>query len=589
MANSIYSPITLEVGNILKDVLTGKIGLPDLQRPFVWKNDKVRDLLDSMLRGYPIGYVMLWESPSDDTSKKAQIGENEKAYAAPKELVIDGQQRLTALLAAFYGVEVRDKAFNSRAIRIAYNPITGEFKVADASTDRDPRFVSCVSDVFRANRENGLSGYRRAFIRALNESNRKKGEPELDDPAEDAIERGLAALLGLERYYLPVLSITDDADEETVSDIFVRVNSQGQALKQDDFIMTLLSVYEPAMRERIERFCADSHVPKGGTSYNQLATVSPTSIIRTAVAVGFKRGRLRYAYQILRGKDLKTKETSAQTRADNFECFGAALDQVLDLNNWHAFINLLGEAGYVAPSQISSANALFFTYAFYLIGKREFGLKHTDLSRLVRRWFFACSITSYYVGGFETAFERQLTDISQMTVASDFSEYFERSVASLLTDDYFGITLSNDLDANDAVGPTWNGFVAAQVILGCKSLFGTTPLSQLLLPSASGTKKALDKHHLFPDNYLKSIGQKEKRSARANFALVDYGTNIEISDDSPLDYVPRFKQKLGYEAYERTCEEHALPVEFEGLDYERFLYRRRILMAKLIRRGFERL
>lgn len=453
MANSIYSPITLEVGNILKDVLTGKIGLPDLQRPFVWKNDKVRDLLDSMLRGYPIGYVMLWESPSDDTSKKAQIGENEKAYAAPKELVIDGQQRLTALLAAFYGVEVRDKAFNSRAIRIAYNPITGEFKVADASTDRDPRFVSCVSDVFRANRENGLSGYRRAFIRALNESNRKKGEPELDDPAEDAIERGLAALLGLERYYLPVLSITDDADEETVSDIFVRVNSQGQALKQDDFIMTLLSVYEPAMRERIERFCADSHVPKGGTSYNQLATVSPTSIIRTAVAVGFKRGRLRYAYQILRGKDLKTKETSAQTRDDNFECFGAALDQVLDLNNWHAFINLLGEAGYVAPSQISSANALFFTYAFYLIGKREFGLKHTDLSRLVRRWFFACSITSYYVGGFETAFERQLTDISQMTVASDFSEYFERSVASLLTDDHFGITLPNDLDANVPSAP----------------------------------------------------------------------------------------------------------------------------------------
>lgn len=589
MANSIYNPITLEVGNVLKDVITGKIGLPDLQRPFVWKNDKVRDLLDSMLRGYPIGYVMLWEPPADDASKKSQIGDNEKAYAVPKELVIDGQQRLTALLAVFYGVEVRDSTFKSRPIRIAYNPITAEFKVADASTDRDPRFVSCVSDVFGANRENGFSSYRRAFIRALNESNVKKGEPELDDPAEDAIERGLTALLGLERYLLPVLRITADADEETVSDIFVRVNSQGQALRQDDFIMTLLSVYEPAMRERIERFCADSRVPMGGTSYNQLIAVSPTSVIRTAVAVGFKRGRLRYAYQILRGKDLKTKETSARTRAENFERFGTALDQVLDLNNWHSFINLLGEAGYVAPSQISSANALFFTYAFYLIGKREFGIGHGEISRLIRRWFFACSITSYYVGGFETAFERQLTEISQLGDASDFQEYFERAVASLLTDDYFTITLPNDLDANDAVGPTWNGFVAAQVVLGCKSLFGTTPLSQLLLPSASGTKKALDKHHLFPDNYLKSIGRKEKRSARANFALVDYGTNIEISDDSPLDYVPRFKQRLGYEAYERTCEEHALPVEFEGLDYDCFLYRRRILMAELIRKGFERL
>lgn len=302
MANSIYNPITLEVGNVLKDVITGKIGLPDLQRPFVWKNDKVRDLLDSMLKGYPIGYVMLWEPPADDVSKKSQIGDNDKVYAVPKELVIDGQQRLTALLAVFYGVEVRDSSFGSRPIRIAYNPVTAEFKVADASTDRDPRFVSCVSDVFGANRENAFSSYRRAFIKALNESNVKKGEPELDDPAEDAIERGLTALLGLERYLLPVLRITADADEETVSDIFVRVNSQGQALKQDDFIMTLLSVYEPAMRERIERFCADSRIPMGGTSYNQLIAVSPTSVIRTAVAVGFKRGRLRYAYQILRGQ-----------------------------------------------------------------------------------------------------------------------------------------------------------------------------------------------------------------------------------------------------------------------------------------------
>ena len=73
----------------------------------------------------------------------------------------------------------------------------------------------------------------------------QKGEPELDDGGEDAVESGLNALLGLERYLLPTLEISESADEEIVSDIFVRVNSQGQALKQDDFIMTLLSVYEP--------------------------------------------------------------------------------------------------------------------------------------------------------------------------------------------------------------------------------------------------------------------------------------------------------------------------------------------------------
>lgn len=132
--------------------------------------------------------------------------------------------------------------------------------------------MSCVSDVFGANRENAFSSYRRAFIKALNESNVKKGEPELDDPAEDAIERGLTALLGLERYLLPVLRITADADEETVSDIFVRVNSQGQALKQDDFIMTLLSVYEPASRgSALSASAQTAASPWAALPYNQLS------------------------------------------------------------------------------------------------------------------------------------------------------------------------------------------------------------------------------------------------------------------------------------------------------------------------------
>ena len=251
MGNSIYKPVSLEVGNILKDVQTGKIGLPDLQRPFVWKNDKVRQLLDSMFRGYPIGYIMLWESPADYSEKKSSIGANSKTYEAPKELVIDGQQRLTALLSSLYGVPVKDKDFKERTIRIAFDPITHVFENADAATDRNPRFISSVSDAFTANMENKLSSFRKAFIRRLNEGNIKKGEPELTDEEEDLIEQGINALLGLERYLLPTLEITSDANEEMVSDIFVRVNSQGQSLKQDDFIMTLLSVYEPEMRSRI--------------------------------------------------------------------------------------------------------------------------------------------------------------------------------------------------------------------------------------------------------------------------------------------------------------------------------------------------
>lgn len=589
MSNPIYEPRKLDVGDVLKDVLSGKIGLPDLQRPFVWKNDKVRDLLDSMLRGYPIGYIMLWDSPAEMEGKSQQIGENEKAYKVPKSLVIDGQQRLTALLAALYGVEVRDKNYRSRSIRIAYDPAERVFKNADATTDRDARLVPSVSEAFSADRDKKSSAYRRDFLRRLNESRLKHGEPELTTEEEDEIEAGLRDLLSLENYALPTLEIKDWADEEMVSDIFVRVNSQGQTLKQDDFIMTLLSVYEPSMREDIERFCANSHVPAKGTSYNPLVEVTPTHVIRTTVGVGFKRGRLRYAYQILRGRDLKTKVTSEAKREENFSTFGDALSKVLNLNNWHAYINILGEAGYVCSEQMTSANAAAFCYAFYLIGKYEFHLDGISLRRTVRRWFFASAVRAFYVGSFETNFERQLNDVEQLSDADEFVSYFDREVTSLLTDDYFRITLPANLDSNEAMGPYWQSFVAAQVVLGAKSLFSTVPLSQLITLGSTGTKKAADKHHIFPDNFLKQKGQITRRSNKGNFTLVDYDSNIYISDDDPAEYVKRFRDERGEEEYERNCREHALPLDFETMDYEEFLVERRSLMAQLVKTAFERL
>lgn len=589
MPGSIYSPITPEIGTVLNDVLLGRIGLPDLQRPFVWKNDKVRDLLDSMLRGYPIGYIMLWESPGEMDDKKTVIGSNSKTYTAPKELVIDGQQRLTALLSAFYGVSVRDKSYKERVIRIAYDPLNRTFKVADAATDRDPRYVSAVSEVFKAYKDNTFYEYCDAFFDSLNESNEKKGEPAITNEGRNKIRRGFDDLIALEHYLVPTLNISYQADEEMVAEIFVRVNSKGQALGQDDFIMTLLSVYEPEMRERIEEFCAKSHVPAQGTSYNPLIVVSPTHVIRATVGVGFKRGRLRYAYQILRGRNLQTKETSAETRIENFEKFGKALDKVLDLNNWHAYINILAQAGYIISSQVTSANALFFCYAFYLIGKYEFGMDTIPLQKLTRRWFYASALTAFYVGSFESDFERQLNDVAALGSADEFVAYFEREIAALLTDDYFRVTLPQNYDANEATGPSWQGFVAAQVVLGVKVLFSTAPLAQLLTMGSSGKKNALDKHHLFPDHYLKERGYFSNRSNRANFTYLDYQNNIYIQDDAPQDYVPRYRDALGEDKFKRCCREHALPEGFESMDYEEFLAQRRVLMAQLVKDGFERL
>ena len=96
MGKVLYSRIDYKLENLLLDIESGALGLPDLQRPFVWQNAKIRDLFDSMMKGYPIGYLMLWDSPADEKNDK-QIGTDQHQHSAPKKLIIDGQQRLTSL------------------------------------------------------------------------------------------------------------------------------------------------------------------------------------------------------------------------------------------------------------------------------------------------------------------------------------------------------------------------------------------------------------------------------------------------------------------------------------------------------------
>lgn len=329
MRNELFKNIPSKVGDLVKDVRNGRIGLPDLQRPFVWRDNKVRELFDSMLKGYPIGYIMLWESPVDYESKKSTIGDNSKTYEEPKELVIDGQQRLTALVAAMFAVKVKDKNFADREIKISYNPLTREFAVWSQAYEKDTEWISRISDVFLAKEDNSISSLRRHFIKEANEGRSKKELPLLTDEEEDRIEDNINALLNLSDYSLPTLEISYTADEEDVADIFVRVNSGGQSLTENNFIQTLISVYENETSDKINAFAAASRVPAANTSYNTLLAIEPSHLIRMAVGVGFKRARLRYAYMLLRGKNLETGKFSDEVRHENLQIFKDALDSLI--------------------------------------------------------------------------------------------------------------------------------------------------------------------------------------------------------------------------------------------------------------------
>lgn len=590
MGKELFDNIPSKVADLLSDVKNGRIGLPDLQRPFVWKDNKVRELLDSMMKGYPIGYIMLWASP-DDYENTGYIGKNEKVYKRPDDLVIDGQQRLTALLAAMYGVTIKDKDYKERKIRISFNPLTREFAVWTQAYERNPEWISEISSVFSADQEHNISKFRKAFIKSANESREKNGEVMLTEDEEDLIEENINDLLNLGIYSLPTLKINSKADEEDVADIFVRVNSGGQNLTEKNFIETLIAVYDNDVHDKINQFCAESRIPANGTSYNQILLVDPSHLIRMAVGAGFRRARLRYVYMLLRGKNLKTGEITQSVREDNLEIFKNSLDVVTNLNNWHAFMNLFATAGYLKGSFVASSNAVVFSYILYLIGKYDYKVSSVDLQKIIRKWIFMSTITGFYTGSTETEVEKQFADLRDVHNADEFVAYLDSVIKNRFTDDYFTYSLPSELNSSSATSPAWYGYIAAINVLGTPMLFSTAPLSQYFVLGTSGDKNSVDKHHIFPKHYLEQIGYDNDRDRNqiANFTYLDYATNIDISDAPPAEYVARYKEKMGEEGYKLACVQNALPEKFEQLSYPNFLNQRRILMGQIVKKAYEKL
>ena len=264
------------------------------------------------------------------------------------------------------------------------------------SYERNPEWISEICSVFAADQEHTISRFRKSFIRSVNESREKNGKELLTEEEEDVIEENINNLLNLGIYSLPTLKISSKADEEDVAEIFVRVNSGGQNLTEKNFIETLIAVYDNDVHAKINQFCAESRVPSNGTAFNQILQVDPSHLIRMSVGVGFRRARLRYAYLLLRGKNLKTGEITQDVREENLRIFKESLDMVTNLNNWHAFMNLFASAGYLKGSLVASSNAVVFSYVLYLIGKYEYKVSSVELQKIIRKWIFMSTITGFY-------------------------------------------------------------------------------------------------------------------------------------------------------------------------------------------------
>ena len=320
--------------------------------------------------------------------------------------------------------------------------------------------------------------------------------------------------------------------------------------------------------------------------------VEPSHLIRVAVGCAFHRARLKYAYLLLRGKDLETGEYSETSRADSLGRFRESLELATDPNTWHAFLNIFSEAGYVNHSLIASSNAIVFSYVLYLIGINEYKTPVNGLRKTLAKWIFMATVTGFYTGSTESEVEKQFADLKLCPpTSSGFLDYLEKTIKSKMTEDFFSIALPKALETSSVQSPAWYAYLASLNVLGHQLLFGSKTLRECLALGMSGTKNVLDIHHIFPKNYLANIGFNDDRIRNqiANYTPLEYQTNIDIGDEAPSKYVPDFRQRMGIESFAKTCRDNALPDAFETMSYLDFLQTRRFMMAQTVKQAFERL
>jgi hypothetical protein len=598
MATQRYSVTPHPVETLLTWVKSGEIGIPEIQRPFVWEATKVRNLLDSLYQGYPVGYLIAWRNPT--------VRLKDGTPSAGKRILIDGQQRVTALMAALLGREVLTKDYETVRIRIAFHPQEERFEVANPAIRKDVAWIQDVADVFAPD----------ASLTELTDTYSEK------NPAADRkrVSRVLEKLRKIINNHVGVIELADDLDIETVTEIFIRVNSAGTELSQADFAMSKIAVNETyggnLLRKAIDYFChlavAPEFLPlieKSDKAFaaseflpqmrwlkdtnDDIYDPTYTDMLRVAFTSEFGRGKLQDLVALLSGRNFETKQFEEVIAEESFGRLKKGILAFINKTHFDRITMILRSAGFVTSALIGGQNAVNFAYILYLRGRAE-GLQAADLERLVRRWYAMSVLRGRYTGSPETAFDFDIRQIEARGLAS----YAESVIENELPESFWTGMLPQLMDTSSGQSPYFLAYQAAQVKLGDKGFLSRDITVLDLLMNRS------DVHHVYPKKHLKAQGLSRGRYNQiANFVLAQSEINIAIGDKPPERYFKELaeqcngsRQKYGgiTDAAElrRNLRMSSLPESLlsgEVPAYDDFLEERRKLMAQKIKTWFEAL
>ena len=594
-----YNASNISLEQILSYIKSGEIAIPEIQRPFVWKPRQVRDLIDSLYKGYPTGYLIISQSPD----MKLKDG----SLSLGKKIMIDGQQRVTALMTAIVGLEVLTSDFTKRKIKIAFNPQASEedeeeiFKVQDNAILKDKKWIADIAELFKPDFDQW------AFVNEYCQQN-----PEVNGSQMNKI---LMRLLDIKNRQIGVISLDKDLNIDEVTDIFIRINSQGAKLNQADFAMSKIAANTEyggnALRKAIDYF---SHLAVDPDWYGEMAKdeifmktqyasklkwlkddresiFDPdyNDILRIAFMYKFGRAKLKDLVSLLGGRDFETREYREPIAEESFLKLS---EGVIDFMNQYTFSNfILGikSAGFISSKLISSQVTLDFAYTLYLLLNKEAAIEKSRIKHYVAKWFVMSTLTSRYTSSPESQMDFDIKRIRE----KGFLAFFQEVEEANLSDTFWTIRLVQQLETQVVNSPFFNVFLAAQIHESADALFSNgTKIGDLI--SLMG-----DVHHIFPKQYLRKNGYNEKKQYNqiANFTYLDTQVNKEISNDAPNLYFKKAIEQceIGKVLYGNIADVKVLKdnmkgncipsniVDMDYSDYPEFLATRRKMMAANIK------
>lgn len=603
MVGEKFTLMQYSVSAILGLIDAQQFVIPEIQRPFVWKRTQVKDLIDSLYNGYPTGYIITWKNP-DVKTKDGNV-------ANGKHVLIDGQQRITALMAAILGLEVLDEDFNKDRIKIAFNPLTHDltkrFAVQDASHLKDKRWIPDIAELFKTDFK------QRAFENEYASYNEGVDLDELSDT--------ILKLKGIANRQIGVIELDHSLEIDEVTEIFIRINSKGTALSQCDFVMSKMAADTVhggnTLRKVIDYFCHMAVKPDfypqiqkdfefEKTEYaakikwlakdnEDIYKPDYNDMLRTAFMYSFDRGKLADLVSLLSGRDFETREFREDIVEESYKKLNEGVCAFIKEYNFAQFLLAIKGAGYQSSKLLNSKMTLDFAYMLYLRLLQDQTIPNHQIKHHIQKWFVLSTLTSRYIGSPESVMSRDIKSITE----KGFVNFFNEIEASALSDTFWNITLPQSLETSSTNSPAFNTFLAAQINLNCNSLFmHGTMVSDLL--NISG-----DVHHIFPKAYLRSNGvnTKIKYNQVANYIYLDTQVNKAIRDDAPniyfgkvLDQCSTKNAVIGNitdcDRLKKNLEQNAVPetvVHMTVKEYDKFLEQRRYLMAKLIEKYYKSL